>query len=1233
MNDENYILEQIKLIGEQVALFDRLFGSFASVEATQFFDEYNIDISKLLEHAHSKHMAPNQTTFKLKKFLAQKGERYKQQQSFHSRFLLIEELSKCVPVTLKDLHELHVSAAADGTDTQFIGGPNNVVYSAQVEFENKYKNATCVRLSSCVIPAAKNRISRKYGNVLLNVSFKFDRLNWFDNLEYMSMELDSKEDRERKYEILDILLQQLLYHFDPDRSRVGPHFQSCDKFRFLKLADKIRRSEDIRLSIQDICQNGIEIAGHRYIFLTASLSGIQSMRFTFIKSPNLLVSAESFRHQVVQWIFSNKSLEQLSATPIKMGLRMSLLLSHTIPTIEVSKEKYMNTKDISKEYIQCRFDTDGDHITVVLSGKVYTFSDGCGRMSVAYATKIYKEYKAKRQLYVERRRKEYVQDMLLVDEYDDSLCPCADYASAVQIRFGPAKGMLVVDPSLDGQQHELLLPQSMIKFEMGDETDPLHNTVEVIDCSRPTRDASLNQALVYLFAGCCRKNELHTISLWLFNHVSSFVEQKLDEFTTDRSALMRNCLEEGDYKSFTTAGLDNSPSAVFTYLLRTCMNLRIPLPDSRRLYGVIDYSNTLSAGEVSIYVDGKFLTGDVLITKEPCFHRGDLICLKAIANPALYHLKHVIVFSQQSPRPDFDRICGSDLDGDRYFVTWNHEIVSRFSGFGSAEYSGSDSYVKEHVINASVSNTLNSMVDEILSRVFYKNGTCMPSDIINIRQRYLALLEDKMWTNDLLWIETPVFDLLNTLFSISIDGWKSGGAISMNVLRDTINLADIPKNPQFHAEAHMNNREKSNCIVTFLLQIIASYFIKKLKLHGNEPPPGADMTAEQNMLEFVEFTLTSNPEFIQVRQPLRNLIDVTNIDHFNLGMADCLEWYQILVDISHTVYRHFTDPPVQSLSHFGAPVFRFYELRKGAKTIVEMLAFHIVKQKYFCYETLWTFARSNKEELCVLVIPKHLRSVSQSDATDIVEIIGDRQVVSITQTNNLKNSKKIFSRNGLEVYLFDSKEASFSFRESYCVRMSRKQLRHSPVNMSPVWSSFVMSHILQNALTNHNLKFAVTSACTDEERTQICARVMEWLYTHLYQLLRNCFEKVENRYTLKKNVADAFTDLLDVSARNNMTIECAISLQNCTRIIIDSLMPIPLCEQIVSISKTFGFMSQKALKEAIITIHNSGLGGILRCDWCGTDNINNIDITCPSCETALYCSEKCKTDHKSSHYC
>lgn len=110
---------------------------------------------------------------------------------------------------------------------------------------------------------------------------------------------------------------------------------------------------------------------------------------------------------------------------------------------------------------------------------------------------------------------------------------------------------------------------------------------------------------------------------------------------------------------------------------------RILIPRSRLLFGVCDPSSqpgvpgVLKPGTcfVRITLDGDgeartIINTEVLVTRNPCLHPGDLQKFKAVNVPEFAHLADCIVFSTGGKRPQADLMSVSD--STRAFI----EIVS-----------------------------------------------------------------------------------------------------------------------------------------------------------------------------------------------------------------------------------------------------------------------------------------------------------------------------------------------------------------------------------------------------------------------------------------------------------------------------------------------------------------------------------------------------------------------------
>ncbi len=120
--------------------------------------------------------------------------------------------------------------------------------------------------------------------------------------------------------------------------------------------------------------------------------------------------------------------------------------------------------------------------------------------------------------------------------------------------------------------------------------------------------------------------------------------------------------------------LSNLINQEFSKLLNAkgVQRCRIMIPKSRLLFGVCDSTGVLKEGECAVKVtmdgDGQpmALKGmEILVTRNPCLHPGDLQKFSVVDKPELSHLTDCIVFPIRGKRPNADMMSGGDLDGDK----------------------------------------------------------------------------------------------------------------------------------------------------------------------------------------------------------------------------------------------------------------------------------------------------------------------------------------------------------------------------------------------------------------------------------------------------------------------------------------------------------------------------------------------------------------------------------------
>ena len=98
----------------------------------------------------------------------------------------------------------------------------------------------------------------------------------------------------------------------------------------------------------------------------------------------------------------------------------------------------------------------------------------------------------------------------------------------------------------------------------------------------------------------------------------------------------------------------------------------------------MDETGYLQEGEIYCFVQteegGQLVAGNVVITRCPALHPGDVQCVTAVDVPAdspLRALHNVVVFSSKGERDLPSQLSGGDLDGDLYNIIYDNKLYPK----------------------------------------------------------------------------------------------------------------------------------------------------------------------------------------------------------------------------------------------------------------------------------------------------------------------------------------------------------------------------------------------------------------------------------------------------------------------------------------------------------------------------------------------------------------------------
>lgn len=433
---------------------------------------------------------------------------------------------------------------------------------------------------------------------------------------------------------------RLLQHFDTEYAlRIVVRDDDCKLVSFSLGACK---DDFLGAVIKPPLTHGLKIGGRHFVFLGCSTSQLRSHGVWFYARDTEGRTADMIRAGI-------GDLSAIHSVP-KFMARLGQAFSQSLGFLTVQRHHTSIEPDIKKTTTIRR--SGGEVLR-----REYLFSDGIGRISHTLLRKVHRAL-----------------------ELEDGEEPCA-----VQIRYGGCKGMLLLDPTLPGRR--IIFRQSMCKFQSE------HEDLYILKTSKP-RVLYLNRPMITILEQSGIKTKTF---LTLQNHIlDSFIDSMLDPHEAAQ-VLCTYCSMRLPYKELAGVGIDLTVEPFFRALVRavnkkvlkelkTKARILIPPSSGRTMFGVLDETGTLEYGQVFVQYSNDMLRykvndpatileGDVIVTKNPCMHPGDIRKLTAVNVPQLHHVRDCIVFPAKGDRPHPDEMAGSDLDGDEYSVLWYEDLI------------------------------------------------------------------------------------------------------------------------------------------------------------------------------------------------------------------------------------------------------------------------------------------------------------------------------------------------------------------------------------------------------------------------------------------------------------------------------------------------------------------------------------------------------------------------------
>lgn len=396
--------------------------------------------------------------------------------------------------------------------------------------------------------------------------------------------------------------------------------------------------------IKHTMTNGIRIGDRLYEFLAFGNSQFREHGAYFFASTATLTAS-----MIRQWMGNFTAINVVAKYASRLGQCFSTTRAITSIGVKVKKIQDIKRND-------------------------YCFTDGVGKISTLLAIMIADEFG-------------------LPD-------PSNNYPSLFQFRLAGCKGVLVVDPSIKGQ--EVHIRPSQEKFPA------TYLGLEIIRISAFST-ATLNQQIILVLSSLGVQDYVFVNKL---RGMLSDLESALDSESKALQLLQRNV----DYNQMTLNlanmifdGFMMSAEPFFVSLMRLWRawsikylkeKAKISLEQGGFVYGCVDETGTLKGHfdadngpdaqatdpadlpEIFLQISdpeqkGKYRVVEGLCTlaRNPSLHPGDIRVVRAVHASKLMHLKNVVVLPQTGDRDLANMCSGGDLDGDEYLVIWDGDLL------------------------------------------------------------------------------------------------------------------------------------------------------------------------------------------------------------------------------------------------------------------------------------------------------------------------------------------------------------------------------------------------------------------------------------------------------------------------------------------------------------------------------------------------------------------------------